>query len=132
MIIDTSALVSLYKEEAVGNRILEVVKHTPEDIKMSAASYLEASIVVDERQEAVLSNRLDGLIESLRITIEPVTASQAKVARQAYRDFGKGTGHQASLNFGDCFTYALAKETGESVLFVGNDFINTDLSAVPY
>jgi ribonuclease VapC len=99
---------------------------------MSAASYLEAGIVLDERQESVLSNRLDQLLDSLRITIEPVTAHQATLARQAYRDFGKGSGHKASLNFGDCFTYALAKETGEAVLFVGDDFSQTDLAAVTY
>jgi ribonuclease VapC len=132
MIVDTSALVSIYKEEAVGDRILEVVKHTSENIRMSAASYLETGIVLDALQDAVLSNRIDSLIDSLRFTIEPVTLSQAKIARQAYRDFGKGSGHAASLNFGDCFSYALAKEMGETILFVGNDFNKTDLAAVPY
>lgn len=132
MIIDTSAIVSMYKQESIGNRVLDVAKYTTERIRMSAACYLEAGIVLDERQETVLSNRLDQLIELLRITIEAVTPNQAKLARQAYRDYGKGSGHKASLNFGDCFTYALAKETGEAVLFVGNDFSHTDLAAVPY
>jgi ribonuclease VapC len=132
MIIDTSAIVSIYRGESVGNRVLEAAKYASERIKMSAASYLEAGIVLDERQESVLSNRLDQLLDSLRITIEPVTVHQATLARQAYRDFGKGSGHKASLNFGDCFTYALAKETGEAVLFVGDDFSQTDLAAVTY
>jgi len=69
------------------------------------------------------------LIERFKIVIEPVTAAQAKIARQAYRDFGKGSGHPAGLNFGDCFTYALAREKREPVLWKGDDFGHTDLRA---
>jgi hypothetical protein len=65
--------------------------------------------------------------ERFKIVIEPVTATQAKIARQAYRDFGKGSGHPAGLNFGDCFTYALASEKREPVLWKGDDFGHTDL-----
>ena len=61
------------------------------------------------------------------IAIEPVTEHQARIAREAFRDFGKGSGHPAQLNFGDCFAYALAKSTGERLLFKGSDFIHTDL-----
>lgn len=64
------------------------------------------------------------------IQIEPVTEAQARIAREAYRDFGKGSGHPAGLNFGDCFAYALAKEAGEPLLFKGKDFIHTDLAPV--
>ena len=70
------------------------------------------------------------LIEVARIEIEPVTASQAHNAREAYRDFGKGGKHPAGLNFGDCFAYALAKETGEPLLFKGGDFAQTDVVPV--
>src|ERR1035437_8257728 len=96
---------------------------------MSAASFLEASIVLDKHRKPVLSAKLDDLIEDAIIVIEPVTAAQAKIARQAYRDFGKGSGHRAGLNFGDCFTYALAREKREPVLWKGDDFGHTDLRA---
>jgi ribonuclease VapC len=76
-----------------------------------------------------LSSEFDELIERFKIVIEPVTAAQAKIARQAYRDFGKGSGHPAGLNFGDCFTYALAREKREPVLWKGDDFGHTDLRA---
>jgi ribonuclease VapC len=58
--------------------------------------------------------------------IEPVTAAQAKIARQAYRDYGKGSGHPANLNFGDCFSYALARDKREPILYKGDDFVHTD------
>ena len=74
-----------------------------------------------------MSSEFDELIERFKIVIEPVTATQAKIARQAYRDFGKGSGHRAGLNFGDCFTYALAREKREPVLWKGDDFGHTDL-----
>jgi ribonuclease VapC len=70
---------------------------------------------------------LDELVERFDIRIEPVTAEQAKIARQAYRDFGKGSGHPAGLNFGDCFSYALAREKREPLLWKGNDFGHTDV-----
>jgi ribonuclease VapC len=62
------------------------------------------------------------------VQAEPVTRDQAQVAREAYRDFGKGSGHKAALNFGDCFAYALAKTTGETLLYKGNDFTHTDIT----
>jgi ribonuclease VapC len=94
---------------------------------MSAASYLETSIVLDSRRDPIMSTGLDELIEDVGIVIEQVTAEQAKIARQAYRDFGKGSGHPANLNFGDCFTYALAREKREPLLYKGDDFGHTDL-----
>jgi len=94
---------------------------------MSAASYLETSIVLDKHKDAVLSAKLDGLIESAKMVIEPVTADQARIARQAYHDYGRGSGHRANLNFGDCFSYALAREKREPILFKDDDFIHTDL-----
>lgn len=97
---------------------------------MSAATYFESAIVIDGRGDRTLSGNLDGLIKKLKIQIEPVTQSQAVIARQAYRDFGKGSGHPAQLNFGDCFSYALAKEVDEPMLFVGDDFSHTDIRPV--
>jgi ribonuclease VapC len=101
-------------------------------VKISAASFFETAIVIDGRHNPVLSRRLDAFISGSEIGIEPVTVEQAKIAREAYRDFGRGSGHPARLNFGDCFSYALARVTGEPLLFKGDDFIHTDLTpAVP-
>jgi ribonuclease VapC len=76
----------------------------------------------------VASRRFDDLFREADLIIEEVTEAQARIAREAYRDFGKGSGHPAGLNFGDCFAYALAKTTGEPILFKGDDFSRTDLS----
>lgn len=70
---------------------------------------------------------MDELLSQLDITIAPVTAHQTLIAREAYRDFGRGSGHPAQLNFGDCFSYALARDSGEELLFKGHDFIHTDI-----
>ena len=67
------------------------------------------------------------ILDHPRFAIEPVTEDQARIAREAYRDFGKGSGHPAKLNFGDCFAYALAKAMGEALLFKGDDFPCTDI-----
>jgi ribonuclease VapC len=85
--------------------------------------------VVDGWKSPILSSEFDELIERFKIVIEPVTAEQAKIARQAYRDFGKGSGSPANLNFGDCFTYALARDKREPLLYKGDDFGHTDLRA---
>ena len=94
---------------------------------MSAANFLETAIVADGGRRAIPGRRLDELIIELEIVIEPVTEEQANVARQAYRDYGRGSGHPAQLNFGDCFAYALARVTGEPLLFKGSDFRHTDI-----
>jgi ribonuclease VapC len=74
-----------------------------------------------------VSRRFDEFLEVSEIIMEPVTERQAHIARQAYRDFGKGSGHRAQLNFGDCFAYALAKDKDEPLLFKGSDFAGTDV-----
>ena len=128
MIVDSSAIVAILREEPEWldfSKALDSAKC----VRLSAASYLETSIVLDKRRDPVLSAGLDDLIEDVEIVIEPVTAAQAKIARQAYRDFGKGSGHAANLNFGDCFTYALAREKREPVLWKGDGFGYTDLRA---
>lgn len=97
---------------------------------MSAATLVEVAAVVDSSRNPVASRKLDTLLEDSDIRIEPVTERQARIAREAYRDFGKGSGHDAELNFGDCFSYALAKDTGHALLFIGNDFVHTDVAYV--
>jgi ribonuclease VapC len=94
---------------------------------MSASTYVELSIVADGWKNPNLSRRVDELIEHFRIMIEPFTVEQAKIARQAYRDYGKGSGHPAGLNFGDCFSYALARDKREPMLWKGDDFGHTDI-----
>ena len=95
--------------------------------RISAGSLLEASIVLDARQPLRTSRRLDRLMADLRLDVVPVDEQQVNAARAAYRDYGKGSGHAAGLNFGDCFAYALAATTGEPLLFKGDDFTHTDV-----
>jgi ribonuclease VapC len=126
MIVDTSALVAILKREpgweAYG-RALDTSRRS----SISASSYVELTIVTDGLNNPTLSRRVDELIEQFHITVEPFTFEQARVARQAYRDYGKGSGHPAGLNFGDCFSYALAREKREPILFKGVGFSKTDL-----
>jgi len=99
------------------------------DRRLSAANFVEVGAVIDGAGDPVASRRYDDLLRAARVTIIPVTETQARLARQAYRDFGKGSGHPARLNFGDCFAYALAKELSEPLLFKGDDFMHTDVIA---
>ena len=96
--------------------------------RISAANWMETAVVIDGSRDPVASRRFDELVQIAELQVEPVTHDQARIARDAYRDFGKGSGHQAGLNFGDCFAYALAKSTGETLLFKGNDFGHTDIT----
>src|SRR6202034_944350 len=130
MIINTSAVIAVLKEESDAPRFLRVLTLSAEPKRMSAANYLEAAIVVDANRNPLLSRRLDELIVQTEIMAEPVTLEQANIARAAYRDFGRGSGHSARLNFGDCFAYALAKTTGEPLLFKGDDFLHAGIA--PY
>lgn len=128
MIIDTSALIAILRDEPEAAAFAEAIRHAVER-RISAASYVEVGIVIDRAGDPVASRRLDELIAAMSITIEPVTAAQARLAREAYRDFGRGTGHAAKLNFGDCLVYALAIDLREPMLFKGDDFALTD---IPY
>src|ERR1700723_1586576 len=128
MIIDTSAVIAVLKEESDAPRFLRVLTMSAEPKRMSAANYLEAAIVVDANRNPLLSRRLDDLIVQTEIRAEPVTLEHAEIARAAYRDFGRGSGHPAQLNFGDCFAYALAKSMREPLLFKGDDFSHTDVA----
>ena len=127
MIVDSSALVAILHDEPEATACLRAI-YAAGQCRVSAANFLEAAIVIDAGRSPVASRRLDDLLREAGITIEPVTEAQARIARQAYRDFGRGSGHPARLNFGDCFAYALARETGETLLFKGGDFTHTDVS----
>ena len=129
MIVDSSALVAMLWREPEGEAFAEILAAEYGPV-VSAASYLEAGIVIDRDRNAALSATLDAVIAELGIEIVPVTPEQAKIARQAYRDFGKGSGHPARLNFGDCFAYALAMERGEALLYKGDDFAHAGLARV--
>jgi ribonuclease VapC len=128
MIVDTSAVVAVLKEEPEAERFLRELTASGKPKRMSAANYLEAGIVVDANRNPLLSRRFDDLIVRTEIAVEPVTREQAEIARAAYRDFGKGSSHPAALNFGDCFAYALAKSAREPLLFKGDDFSQTDVA----
>lgn len=126
MIVDTSAIIAILRDEPDGAALGETLAHAGR-ASISAGSYIEAAIVVDSNRDPVLSRRLDELLDVAGVRIEAVTARQAELARRAYYDFGKGSGHPAGLNFGDCFAYALCHDRGEPLLFKGDDFARTDV-----
>ncbi len=127
MIVDTSALVALLRGEDDAPRFARALATREEPKRISAANFLETAIVIDGSRDAIASRRLDEVVAKSNLSIEAVTAEQAHIARAAYRDFGKGSGDPARLNFGDCFAYALAKATDEPLLFKGQDFGFTDI-----
>jgi ribonuclease VapC len=129
VILDTSALVAILRAEPEAVAFAEAIE--PAGVRrLSAASYVELGAVIDRAGDAIASRRVDELIATAGIEIEAVTEDHARIAREAFRDFGKGSGHPARLNFGDCFSYALAKTTGEPLLFKGDDFQHTDIESV--
>ncbi len=126
MIIDTSALIAILRDEPDARRFAEAIESASER-RISAATYVELGAAIDGARDPVASRRMDELLATASIVIEPVTEEQARIARAAYRDFGKGSGHAAGLNFGDCFAYAAARATGQPLLFKGDDFTRTDI-----
>jgi ribonuclease VapC len=128
LIIDTSALIAILRDEDDARDMALAIERAPVR-RISAANYLETAVVIDASRDPIASRRFDEVVDAAELHIEPVTPDQARTARGAYRDFGTGSGHQAGLNFGDCFAYALAKSTGEPLLFKGDDFGHTDLVA---
>ena len=128
MIVDSSALIAILRNEPDASAIAEALQQAPFR-HISAVTYVEAAVVADNGRNPLLSRRFDNLIRDAQVSLEPVTPRQAEIARQAYRDFGKGR-HKAGLNFGDCFAYALAKEMDEPLLFKGTDFARTDVEVV--
>jgi ribonuclease VapC len=127
VIVDTSAIVAILFGEDDAESYADAISGA-EICRASAATFVEASIVVEMQTKSAGSRQLDAFFRRAGIVIEPVTEEQAHLARQAFTDFGKGR-HPAGLNYGDCFSYALAKATGEPLLFKGKDFAKTDLIA---
>lgn len=127
MIIDTSAVIAVLFDESDAATYANAIAKA-DTCRMSAATFVEVSMVVEAQTKSSGSRQLDAFMRRAGVTIEPVTEEHAHLARQAFTDFGKGR-HRAGLNFGDCFAYALAKATGEPLLFKGRDFANTDLVA---
>lgn len=128
MIVDTSAIVAVLRDEPDAETFANAIagariRH------VSAVNYVEAAAVIDGSRNPIASRRFDDFFREASFTVEAVTAEQARIAREAYKDFGKGSGHPAQLNFGDCFAYALAKALSEPILFKGQDFKRTDLTS---
>ena len=124
MIVDSSALLAVVLKETDEERFARALLAAPA-LRISAANWVEATIVVDGRDPAVAS-RFEDLMAFLGMEIVPVSVDQAYRARVAYREYGRGY-HAARLNYGDCFAYALAKDAGEALLFKGGDFAQTDI-----
>ena len=126
MVIDTSAIIAILRAEPEAPRLAARIERAVAR-RISAASYVEIGAVMDGSRDPIVSRRMDELLDAIGAIVEPVSVEQAKVARSAYRDFGRGSGHAASLNYGDCFSYALAKVLNEPLLFKGDDFSKTDV-----
>jgi len=130
VIVDSSAIVAILGHEDDVDSLAEALVEAPIR-RLSAVNYVETAIVIDSRRDPVLSRGLDDFLREAQIKIEGVTPEQARLAREAYRDFGKGR-HRSGLNFGDCFAYALAKDKREPLLFKGDDFRRTDVEVAEF
>ena len=130
MVIDTSAIIAILTAEPETLRLAQVIATDPKRI-MSSFSQLEASIVIEARKGESGGRELDLLLHRIKVDIIPLTTEMSQLALEAWRRFGKGR-HPAKLNIGDCCAYALAKYSGESLLFKGNDFSQTDINSVIY
>ncbi len=127
MIVDSSALLAILFDEADANIYAQAIVEA-DPCRMSAATFVEVAIVIEAQTKDAGARQFDAFFRKAGIVVEPVTEEQAHAARQAYADFGKGR-HPAGLNFGDCFSYALAKTTGEALIFKGEDFKKTDITS---
>jgi ribonuclease VapC len=126
MVIDSSALLAILFDEAEQRLFNEKIEADAVRF-VSAASYLEVAIIIDDRLGYEGARDLTLFIAEAEIEIIPVTLEQAEIAREAYRNYGRGN-HPARLNYGDCFAYALAKATQQALLFKGDDFAKTDIA----
>lgn len=126
MIVDTSAIVAIVLGETQAEQLAEILLDatTP---KMSAAIAVEVNAVLTRRLRPEDQRRVERLLHEWNIELVPFDAEQAEIASRAYRDFGRGSGHRAALNLGDCYSYALAAVTDEPLLYVGDDFVHTDV-----
>lgn len=127
MILDTSALVAVLYKEPERDEFLKLI-HEAEECLMSVASFLELSMVVERQLGPDAARQVDTFLLRAGVNLVAVTVQQGQLARQAFLDYGKGR-HSAGLNLGDCFAYALARESGHPLLFKGNHFSQTDLTS---
>lgn len=125
MILDTSALIAILYDEPERFEFARLI-HDAESCRISVANFVELSMVVESQIGPEAGRQVDMLFRRTGIVVEPVTVEHGHLARQAFLDYGKGR-HKAGLNFGDCFSYALSKATGEPLLFKGKDFSQTDI-----
>ncbi|MGH9513458.1 MAG: type II toxin-antitoxin system VapC family toxin [Terriglobales bacterium] len=125
MVIDTSALIAIFLAEPERKRFLDLIIEAPRRL-ISAANSLETGIVLEARRGEAAGREFDLFLVRANLDLVPVDGEQVEIARFAWRKFGKGR-HPASLNFGDCFAYALAKSSGEPLLAKGVDFTRTDI-----
>ena len=130
MVADSSALIAILRDEPERHRLNLAIEAAPVRL-VSVATVLEASIAIEVRKDEAAGRELDLLLHYADFEIVPVDRGQLEVARRAFRAYGKGR-HPARLNFGDCFSYALAKVSGEPLLFKGGDFALTDVAPVNY
>ena len=126
MIVDSSVLIALILQEPGHQKIGRVLR-VEDTLHMSTATWVELGMVADRRLSEVNQHRLDAMIDGLGIVLVPLSMAQARRARQAHQRYGPGSGSAARLNMGDCFSYALAIELDEPLLFVGDDFTHTDV-----
>jgi ribonuclease VapC len=125
VIVDSSAILAIVLQEPGQERFVDAIVDA-DACRMSVSNWFEATMVIDRRGNTEAVNRLDDFMQRARIEVMPISVSQGEIARRAWRTYGRGI-HPARLNYGDCFAYALAKETREPLLFKGNDFAQTDL-----
>jgi len=131
VVLDTSAIIAVLRDEPEAPALARAMASAG-SLHLSTASYVETGAVIDGSRDPVATRRLDELLGVLGVVLEPVTQEQARIARAAYRDFGRGSGHRANLNYGDAFAYALAKARDEPLLFKGDDFGHTDVEVAPW
>lgn len=127
MIVDTSAIMAILQEEPEAPHLLRAIEDAQE-CYISAGTLVELFVVTERQKDPDARRILDAFLVEFDATVVPVTEAQAHIARAAYNTYGKGRGVRAQLNFGDCFAYALAKERNEPLLFIGDDFIHTDIT----
>lgn len=126
MIVDSSVLIAILRQEPEADIFSSTIANA-ELVQISAGTMFEASMVADRIKDPGFGRRFDTLCNRIGMAVVPFDEAMARIAREAYRDFGKGSGHPARLNFGDCFAYAAAKALDEPLLYKGTDFGHTDV-----